>query len=89
MDEIREIALRIKELREICDYTEEEIAAQLGISVELYKQYEANGQDIPINVIYQLAKLYKVDFSELVTGVSAKLKTYQVVRGGNGQKADR
>ena len=70
-------------------YTEEEIAAQLGISVELYKQYEANGQDIPINVIYQLAKLYKVDFSELVTGVSAKLKTYQVVRGGNGQKADR
>ena len=89
MDEIREIALRIKELREICDYSEEDIAKELGISVDLYKQYEANGQDIPINVIYQLSKLYKVDFAEILTGVSAKLKTYQVVRGGNGQKADR
>lgn len=89
MDEIREIAMRIRELREICDYTEADIAKELGISEELYKQYEANGQDIPINVIYQLSKLYKVDFSELITGVSAKLKTYQVVRGGEGQKADR
>ena len=44
MDEIREIALRIKELREICDYSEEEIAKELGISVDLYKQYEANGK---------------------------------------------
>lgn len=89
MDEIREIAMRIRELREISDYTEEEIAGRLGIPVDLYKQYETNGQDIPINVIYQLSKIYKVDFSEILTGVSAKLKTYQVVRGGNGQKADR
>ncbi|MBR4965693.1 MAG: helix-turn-helix transcriptional regulator [Lachnospiraceae bacterium] len=89
MDEIREIAMRIKELREICDYTQEEIASKLGISVELYDSYEKSGEDIPINVIYQLSKIYKVDFSEILTGVSAKLKTYQVVRGGNGQKADR
>ena len=34
MDEIKEIAMRIKELREICDYTEEEVAARLGVSVE-------------------------------------------------------
>jgi len=89
MDEIREIAMRIKELREICDYSQEEIASRLGISLELYSSYEKSGEDIPINVIYQLSKIYKVDFSEILTGVSAKLKTYQVVRGGNGQRADR
>ncbi len=89
MDEIREIAMRIKELREVCDYSTEEIASKLGISVDVYENYEASGEDIPINVIYQLSKLYKVDFSEILTGVSAKLKTYQVVRGGAGQKADR
>ena len=33
MDEIREIALRIKELREICDYSVDEIAKELKIAV--------------------------------------------------------
>ena len=89
MNEIKEIAMRIKELREICEFSEEEVASRLGITTECYKSYEASGEDIPINVIYQLSKMYKVDFSEILTGVSAKLKTYQVVRGGNGQKADR
>ena len=78
MDEVKEIAMRIKELREICDYT-----------VEEYKQYEADGKGIPINVLYQLSKMYKVDFSEILTGVSAKLRTYQVVRKGEGKIADR
>ena len=89
MDEIKEIAMRIKELREICDYTEEEVASRLGVPVEEYRQYEKDGQGIPINVIYQLSKMYKVDFSEILTGVSAKLTTYQVVRKGEGQIADR
>ena len=89
MDEIREIAMRIKELREICGYSEEEVASRLGVSLDEYKQYESDGQGIPINVIYQLSKMYKVDFSEILTGVSAKLNTYQVVRKGEGQIADR
>ncbi len=89
MDEIREIAMRIRELREICGYTQQEIAAKLGVSQAAYEAYEENGRDIPINVIYQLSKLYKVDFSEILTGISSKLKTYQVVRAGEGQKADR
>lgn len=89
MDEIKEIAMRIRELREICGYTEDEVAARLGVPVAEYKQYEADGEGIPINVIYQLSKMYKVDFSEILTGVSAKLNTYQVVRAGEGQKVDR
>ena len=89
MDEIREIALRIKELREICDYSIEEIAKELKIDPKLYESYEENGNDIPISVIYHLAKLYKVDFSEIVSGVSAKLNTYQVVRAGEGLLSDR
>ncbi|MBP5530114.1 MAG: cupin domain-containing protein [Lachnospiraceae bacterium] len=89
MDEIREIALRIKELREICEYSEEEVAKRVGVDVETYREYERTGKDIPINTIYQLSKMYKVDMSEILTGVSAKLNTYQVVRAGQGAKADR
>jgi transcriptional regulator with XRE-family HTH domain len=89
MNEIKEIAMRIKELREVCDYTVDQIAARLGIPKEVYEGYEATGDDIPINVIYQLAKIYNVDLSDILTGVSAKLNTYQVVRKGEGQAADR
>ncbi|MDY3928201.1 MAG: cupin domain-containing protein [Clostridia bacterium] len=89
MDEIREIAIRIKELREICGYTVEETAKELGIDKSVYVGYEENGNDIPISVIYHLAKKFGVDFSELLTGTSAKLDTYQVVRAGEGLIADR
>jgi len=89
MNEIKEIALRIKELREICDYTVEDICSKLNIDPKLYTSYEENGNDIPISVIYSLAKLYDVDFSVLVTGTSAKLNTYQVVRAGEGLVSDR
>ena len=89
MDEIKEIAMRIKELREICGYSQEEIAARVGVPVATYRQYETDGEGIPINVIYQLSKEYKVDFSEIITGVSAKLNTYQVVRAGEGFDTER
>ena len=89
MDEIRELAERIQALRDACGYTEEEVAEAIGIDVEAYKGYETNAANVPISVIYSLAKLYNVDFSEIMTGTSAKLRTYQVVRKGEGQNADR
>ena len=89
MDEIRELAERIQALRDACGYTEEEVAEAIGIDVEAYKGYETNAANVPISVIYSLAKMYNVDFSEIMTGTSAKLRTYQVVRAGEGQNADR
>ena len=46
MDEIREIALRIRELREVCEFTEDEVANRIGVSVETYREYEKTGKDI-------------------------------------------
>lgn len=89
MDEIREIAMRIKELREICDVSVKELADELNIDESVYLSYEENGKDIPISVIYHLANKFDVDFSELISGTSAKLNTYQVVRMGDGLLADR
>ena len=89
MDEIREIAMRIRELREVCDVSVSELAHELNIDEAVYRSYEENGKDIPISVIYHLAKKFNVDFSELVTGTSSKLDTYQVVRNGGGLLSDR
>ena len=89
MDELKELAARIRELREVCGYTQEELAKELHIDAATYRGYEESAADIPISVIYSISKKFNVDFSEIMTGVSGKLRTYQVVRAGQGQLADR
>ena len=88
-EEFKEIAERIAGLRDACGYTQEEFAKELGLDLEVYKGYELTGADVPISTIYQISKLCNVDFSEILTGESAKLDTYQVVRKGKGQVIDR
>lgn len=89
MDELKELAARIRELREVCGYSQEDLAKEIHIDVETYKQYEECAADVPISVIYSISKKFGVDFSEIMTGVGGKLRTYQVVRAGEGQLADR
>ncbi len=88
-EEIKLIASRIKELREICGYSVENTAKLLGIDKEKYLGYEENGEDIPISVIYKLANEFKVDFSEILTGNSPKLNTFCAIKKGKGINVDR
>lgn len=88
-EKIMELTARIRELREVCGYSEEELAKELNIPLETYLGYEKNGVDIPINVIFQIANMFKIDFNELLTGESGKLDTYHVVRSGTAPNADR
>jgi len=89
MEVIKEIAARIRELREVCGYTQQEIANELKIDTSLYTSYEECGMNIPISVIYQLAGKFGVDFTEIITGTSARLDTYHVVESGKGKAIDR
>ena len=89
MNDYNEIGARLRELREVSDYTIEELAAELNIPAEIYASYEANGKDVPISVIYEIANKFRVDFAEIVTGQSAKLETYHLIRKGNGKIINR
>lgn len=86
---LKELTDRIRELREVCGYTDEQLAKDLEIDVETYRSYERDGINIPINIIFQIANKFGVDFTELLTGESGKLNTYHVVRSGEGLDADR
>lgn len=76
-------------MAETCDYTVEQISAELGLSPEVYRSYEEDGKDIPISVIYAVANKFKVDFAEIVTGTPARLDTYHIVKRGNGKVVNR
>lgn len=88
-DEIREIAERIAGLRDACGYTQEEFAKLLNLDVDTYREYEVSGRNIPISVVYDISRKCNVDFAEILTGESAKLDTYHVVRKGQGQIIER
>ncbi len=88
-DELKEVGVRIKGLREACDVSVEEMAHDLGVDVESYTAWEDEGADVPISVIYHIAHKFGVDLTEILTGTSAKLSTYHVVRRGEGKVVDR
>jgi transcriptional regulator with XRE-family HTH domain len=87
--EIREIAERIKELREIAGVTAESLAEQLAISAETYRQYESGACDIPVSVLYEIAGKFDVELAEILTGEGPRLHTYSLVRKGAGVEVRR
>lgn len=88
-NEMAEIGMRIQGLREACDVSVEEMARELDVSEETYRQWEATGEDVPISAIYHMARTFGVEFTEILTGTAAKLDTYHVVKAGEGREVDR
>lgn len=89
VNEINEIAERLKGLREACGYSLEELCSELGFDKETYRRYEEVGGDIPISAVYAVANKFGVDFAEIITGKSARLDNYQIVRRGEGEDIKR
>lgn len=83
------IAQRIRELREIFGVSEEEMAKDVGVSLELYREYENSGENIPISVLYHISQKFGVDMNEILTGKPSRLTTYEIVRRGKGKTIRR
>jgi len=90
MDEqMQMISERIRELREIFDLTQEDMAKETGVELATYIEYETSGKNIPISVLYHISQKFNVDLSEILTGEQARISTMQVCRRGKGQTINR
>ncbi len=85
---IQEVAGRIRELRQISGYTVEEMAKRTDVSVEEYMQYENGSRNMSIAFMYRCVLIFGVDFSDLLEGRSAKLRSYALTRRGEGQRIE-
>ena len=85
----KDIAARIRELREVCDMERSELADTLGLTEEEYARYEDGEKDFPVSFLYELAALFKVDLTELLTGTAPRLANCSIVRKGEGIAVDR
>jgi transcriptional regulator with XRE-family HTH domain len=88
-EQIKQIAERIKEIREISGISAETLAGKLGISTDLYLKYESGNTDIPVGIVFKVSELFNVELSVMLGGDNPKLRIYGVVRSGKGLKLER
>lgn len=86
---IKEVAQRIRLLREDCDLTMQEMAEATGRAVAEYAAQESGEQDLSFTFLYKCAKVLGVDVIELLTGETPHLKGYSLVREGDGLSIKR
>ena len=90
MDEqLKQIGERLRGLREVLDIPAEEIAETIGIDVEKYLKIEAGESDITISKLMTIAHKYGVSAEELMFAEAAHMKSYFVVRKGQGMSVER
>ena len=83
---IKEMAGRIKELREIEGLTLLEMAQKTGVSEEEYSDCEQGKSDLNFAFLYRCAKALNVNVTDIIEGTSPKLRSYIVTRQGLGQE---
>ena len=82
---LQEMAGRIKELREIENLSQQEMAEKTGVSLEEYIACEDGKSDLNFAFIYRCALVLRVDVTDIIEGASPRLSSYTVTRKGAGQ----
>jgi len=82
--ELKEIALRIREMRDIFGFSTEEMALKTEVSGEQYEAYETGEIDFPFTFIHKCSQAFNVGITDLLEGRSARLSSYTVTRKGQG-----
>ncbi len=86
-DKLYEVALRIKEMREIAGYSAAEMAEKTETALDEYTRLEAGELDFPFSFIHKCAQVFGIGMSDLLEGTtSARLTSYTVTRKGHGQQ---
>lgn len=86
---IKEMARRIKELREIENFTISDMALKTGVSEEEYLTCENGECDLNFAFIYRCALAFNVDVTNIIEGHTPKLTNYVYTKAGQGQKIEK
>jgi quercetin dioxygenase-like cupin family protein len=88
-EKIKQVASRIRELREIFGVSGATLAGEFQIAEDDYRRYESGTVDIPVGILYQIAQRFQVELTTLLTGEEPRLRTYALTRAGQGVSVDR
>ena len=85
---IQEMAHRIRELREIENFTIAEMASKTGVTEQEYIECEMGRSDLNFAFLYRCALAFGVDVGDIIEGSSPNLNSFTVTRKGEGQRIE-
>ncbi|HML46769.1 MAG TPA: helix-turn-helix transcriptional regulator [Clostridia bacterium] len=71
--------LRIRDLREDHDMTQQQVAEHLDCDRSLYSKYEREEREIPLHILLKLAALYHTSLDYLA-GLTDEKKPYKNIK---------
>lgn len=90
MDEqIKQIAERLRGLREVLELTSEDIATDCEISAEEYRLAETGDFDISVSMLQKIGRKYGISLDALMFGEEPKMSAYFLTRAGKGTSIER
>ena len=88
-EKIKNIAQRMRTLREISGVAAAAVAKELKVPECQYIKYESGKADIPVGLLDEAAHYFKVELTALLTGEGPRLEHYSLVRNGKGPMVKR
>jgi transcriptional regulator with XRE-family HTH domain len=88
-DQIKQIAERLKGLREVLEISVDEAAITCGITKEEYQKYESGRYDIPVSILHRMAHKYNFELTTLLSGEEPHMHSYSLTRKDKGIQVDR
>jgi len=85
----KDIAPRLRGLRDALDMTVADLAAKTGVSAEQIAVFESGETEIPVGFLMKVAQACHVDLTVLISGVEPHLKGHSLVRRGEGLSVER
>lgn len=88
-DQIKQIAERLRGLRDVLDLTPEDIARDCELSLEEYQQAETGEADISVSMLQKIGRQYNISLDALMFGEEPKMTAYFLTRAGKGTSIER
>ncbi len=85
-NKLKDVAARIREMREIDGISIAEMAKKTEVSEGEYVEYENGLRDFPFTFLHKCALVFRIGLTDLLEGQSAHLSSYTVTRKGEGQE---
>lgn len=88
-DQIRQIAERLRGLREALELSTDDVARTCEVSVDEYRIAESGEADISISMLQKIARKYDISLDALMFGEEPKMSSYFLTRAGMGVSIER
>ncbi|HEY3388649.1 MAG TPA: cupin domain-containing protein [Prolixibacteraceae bacterium] len=88
-EQIKQIADRLRGMREVLEISPDAAAVTCAISTEQYLKFESGQIDIPVSILHRMAQKYNFDITSLLTGEEPLMHSYTLTRKDKGVSVDR